>query len=69
MTGGRLLRVADYVRDEEAFCLTYGDGVGDIDITALLAFHRSHGRDATMTTTRPRGPVRRRLCWTTSSVS
>jgi glucose-1-phosphate cytidylyltransferase len=53
MTGGRLLRVADHVRDEEAFCLTYGDGVGDIDITASLAFHRSHGRDATMTITRP----------------
>jgi len=53
MTGGRLLQVADHVRDEEAFCLTYGDGVGDVDITALLAFHRSHGRDATMTTTRP----------------
>jgi glucose-1-phosphate cytidylyltransferase len=53
MTGGRVLRVADYVRDEKAFFLTYGDGVGDIDITASLAFHHTHGRDATMTTTRP----------------
>lgn len=53
MTGGRILRVADHLRDEEAFCLTYGDGVGDIDITASIAFHRSHGRDATMTVTHP----------------
>jgi glucose-1-phosphate cytidylyltransferase len=37
MTGGRLLRVADYVKDEEAFCLTYGDGVGDNDIAATIA--------------------------------
>jgi glucose-1-phosphate cytidylyltransferase len=53
MTGGRILRVADYLRDEDAFCLTYGDGVGDIDITSSIAFHRAHGRDATMTATRP----------------
>ncbi|UZK65058.1 glucose-1-phosphate cytidylyltransferase [Sphingomonas sp. M1-B02] len=53
MTGGRLLRVAEHVRDEEAFFLTYGDGVGDVDISASLAFHRAHGKNATLTTTYP----------------
>jgi glucose-1-phosphate cytidylyltransferase len=51
MTGGRLGRVAEYVKDEEAFCFTYGDGVGDIDIKATIAFHRSHGKWATLTAT------------------
>lgn len=55
MTGGRLNRVADYVKDEEAFCFTYGDGVGDIDITASIAFHRQHGKQATLTATFPPG--------------
>jgi glucose-1-phosphate cytidylyltransferase len=55
MTGGRLLRVADYVRNEEAFCFTYGDGVGDIDISATIAFHGSHGKAATLTATFPPG--------------
>jgi glucose-1-phosphate cytidylyltransferase len=55
MTGGRLLRVADHLRDEEAFFFTYGDGVGDIDVTATLAFHRSHGKAATLTATYPPG--------------
>jgi glucose-1-phosphate cytidylyltransferase len=55
MTGGRLRRVADYVRDEEAFCFTYGDGLGDVDITASIAFHRSHGKAATLTATYPPG--------------
>jgi glucose-1-phosphate cytidylyltransferase len=55
MTGGRLRRVADYVQEEEAFCFTYGDGVGDVDITALVAFHQSHGRAATVTATWPPG--------------
>ncbi len=55
MTGGRLRRVAKYVRDEEAFCFTYGDGVGDIDITATIDFHRRHGKAATMTATFPPG--------------
>jgi glucose-1-phosphate cytidylyltransferase len=55
MTGGRLLRVADYVRNEREFFFTYGDGVGDIDITASLAFHRAHGRQATLTATFPPG--------------
>ena len=52
MTGGRLARVADLVRDE-TFCFTYGDGVADIDIGALLAFHRTHGKAATVTAVRP----------------
>jgi glucose-1-phosphate cytidylyltransferase len=55
MTGGRLLRVAKYVQDEEAFCFTYGDGVGDIDISAAIDFHRSHGKAATLTATYPPG--------------
>lgn len=55
MTGGRLLRVADYLRREEAFCLTYGDGLGDVDISASLTFHRDHGKAATMTATYPPG--------------
>ena len=55
MTGGRLRRVADYIKDEEAFCFTYGDGVGDVDITATIAFHRCHGKEATLTATYPPG--------------
>lgn len=55
MTGGRLRRVADYVRDEDAFCFTYGDGVSDIDIAAEIAFHRSHGKWATVTAVQPPG--------------
>jgi glucose-1-phosphate cytidylyltransferase len=55
MTGGRLKRVAEYVKDEEFFFFTYGDGVGDIDITKSIEFHRSHGKLATMTATYPPG--------------
>ena len=55
MTGGRLRRVAAYVRDEEAFCFTYGDGVSDLDISASIAYHRSHGKAATLTATFPPG--------------
>ena len=55
MTGGRLRRVADYVRDEEAFCFTYGDGVSDVDIAATIAFHRAHGKLATVTAVQPPG--------------
>ena len=55
MTGGRLRRVAPYVRDEEAFCFTYGDGVSDVDIGATLDFHRAHGKLATLTATFPPG--------------
>ena len=52
-TGGRLKRVRSYVKDEPAFCFTYGDGVGDIDIGKLLSFHESHGLQATLTATYP----------------
>ncbi|HQR04006.1 MAG: glucose-1-phosphate cytidylyltransferase [Proteobacteria bacterium] len=53
-TGGRLKRVAAHL-DEEDFCMTYGDGLGDVDIGALLAFHRNHGRLATVTAVQPPG--------------
>ncbi len=55
LTGGRLKRVADYVRNEEAFCFTYGDGVADVDITDEIAFHRAHGKLATVTAVLPPG--------------
>src|SRR5512145_76303 len=54
MTGGRLKRVQEYVGDED-FCATYGDGVADVDITRLLAFHREQGTQATLTATQPPG--------------
>ena len=52
-TGGRLKRVAKYLEGEEAFCMTYGDGVSDVDLTALIEFHRSHGKSATLTSIQP----------------
>ncbi|KQQ31086.1 glucose-1-phosphate cytidylyltransferase [Duganella sp. Leaf126] len=55
MTGGRLRRVRDYVKDEEDFCFTYGDGVSDVDIARVIAFHRAAGVDATLTATFPPG--------------
>lgn len=55
MTGGRLRRVKKYLKGETEFCFTYGDGVGDVDITALIQFHKSHGMQATLTATRPVG--------------
>ncbi len=55
MTGGRLKRVEEYVKDEELFCFTYGDGVGNIDISKLINFHKTHGRLATLTATFPPG--------------
>ncbi len=55
MTGGRLKRVAAHLKDEEAFFFTYGDGVGDIDVTRSLEFHRAHGKAATLTATYPPG--------------
>lgn len=55
MTGGRLKRVANYLKGEEAFCFTYGDGVANIDIAAQLAFHRQHGKLATVTAVQPPG--------------
>ena len=55
MTGGRLRRVADYLRGEDAFCFTYGDGVANVDVAALIAFHRNHGKLATVTAVQPPG--------------
>ena len=55
LTGGRLKRVAAFLDPNEPFCLTYGDGVADIDISALLAFHRKHGGEATLTAVVPPG--------------
>lgn len=55
MTGGRLKRVAGYLQDEEAFCFTYGDGLGDVDITELVAFHKAQKVKATLTATIPPG--------------
>ena len=55
MTGGRLLRVADFVREEQDFCLTYGDGVSDLNIRSSIEFHRQHGKAATLTATYPPG--------------
>ena len=55
MTGGRLKRVASYIQDEEAFCLTYGDGVSDVNITELMAFHKKQKVKATITATLPSG--------------
>jgi len=53
MTGGRLKRVASYLKDEEAFCFTYGDGVSNVDIGKTIAFHKSHRKQATVTAVRP----------------
>ena len=55
MTGGRLARVAEYVKNEDAFCFTYGDGVGDVDISRSIDFHKTHGKKATLTATFPPG--------------
>ncbi len=55
MTGGRLKRVAAYLDPDEPFCLTYGDGVADVDISRLIAFHTAHGRLATVTAVVPPG--------------
>jgi glucose-1-phosphate cytidylyltransferase len=55
LTGGRLRRVKDYLREEEAFCFTYGDGVSDVDIARLIRFHRGHGKLASLTAVSPPG--------------
>ena len=55
MTGGRLKRISAYLNPDEPFCMTYGDGVSDIDISSLIKFHESHGLDATLTAVRPAG--------------
>ncbi len=54
-TGGRLKRVAPYLHGEDAFCFTYGDGVADVNIGSVIAFHRAHGRLATVTAVQPPG--------------
>lgn len=54
-TGGRLRRVKDYLPAGQAFCFTYGDGVSDIDLTAEIAFHKSHGKLATIAAVQPPG--------------
>ena len=55
MTGGRLKRVSQYIQDEDAFCFTYGDGVGDINISESINYHREHNKLATLTATFPPG--------------
>ncbi len=55
MTGGRVKAASKYLDKDQPFLLTYGDGVGDIDISATLSFHREHGRLATMTAVQPEG--------------
>ncbi|MBT8422432.1 MAG: glucose-1-phosphate cytidylyltransferase [Gammaproteobacteria bacterium] len=55
MIGGRIKRILPYVENDEAFCLTYGDGVGDIDVQAGIELHRKEGRLATVTATQPPG--------------
>ena len=55
LTAGRILKIKNYIGEDESFMLTYGDGVWDVDIPALLSFHREHGKIATITTTQPAG--------------
>lgn len=55
LTGGRLKRIRPYLDDSEPFCMTYGDGVADVDLTSLVEYHRGHGLDATLTAVRPSG--------------
>lgn len=62
LTGGRLKRVREYVKDDDAFCFTYGDGVADIDISSQLAYHRAHGKMATVTAVQPPGRYGALVC-------
>ncbi len=55
LTGGRLKRVAEYVKDEESFCFTYGDGIADVNISAEIDFHKKHGKQATILAVQPPG--------------
>ena len=55
MTGGRIKRIKEYLGNEEDFCLTYGDGLADINISELINFHKSHGKNATLSSTYPPG--------------
>jgi glucose-1-phosphate cytidylyltransferase len=53
MTGGRILRIRPYLKSDDLFCMTYGDGLGDVDVTALVDFARKSGVDATLTAVQP----------------
>ena len=53
LTGGRLKRVQEYVKDEESFCFTYGDGLSNVNISALISYHKKFGKEATLTAVRP----------------
>lgn len=55
LTGGRLKRVFEYIKNENSFCFTYGDGVSNVNITSLINFHHSHGLNATVTAVQPPG--------------
>jgi len=55
MTGGRIKRIEKYVKDEDFFCLTYGDGLSNINISNLISFHKKHGKKATVTSVTPPG--------------
>ncbi len=55
MTGGRIKRISKYVCEEEAFCLTYGDGVSNVNVSELISFHKTQGKLATLTATYPPG--------------
>jgi len=55
LTGGRLKRVSQYISEEESFCFTYGDGLSNVDISASIKFHQSHGKLATVTAVAPPG--------------
>lgn len=55
MTGGRLKRVSKYIKDEDAFCFTYGDGLANVNLTDLIEFHKDHGKQATVTAVQPPG--------------
>ena len=55
MTGGRLKRIAAHIVDEETFCLTYGDGLADVDVKKLIEFHTAHNKLATLTAVHPPG--------------
>jgi glucose-1-phosphate cytidylyltransferase len=55
LTGGRLKRVKEYVKDEEAFCFTYGDGLADVNVAELVKFHKNQGKLATVTAVQPPG--------------
>lgn len=53
LTGGRLKRVQEYIKDEESFCFTYGDGLSNVNISALISYHKKFGKEATLTAVRP----------------